>query len=510
MRFDVGGPAHPSRSVYGPDEALRLVPVYAAVKLIAEYVASLPLKLYTKEPSGHLRRYDGPSMFDDPAPDTNMMDWLYECLTSLLLQGNAWGYILSRDGYGYPQQIAWQPPDMVTVEDDQKQPYNPLRTKVYFYGRQMSREEYIHIKAFSLPGRTEAVSPMRAFAMTIANGLESVRYGTDWFAAGGFPPGTFKNNEIEIDPAQSAEIRGLLNQSIRRREPLVYGRDWDYHPVTVPPSEAQFIENTQMNATQIAAVYGLPPERIGGRRGDSLTYSTVQQSALQIIEALRPWMVRLERAFTPLLPGQRECRFNADALLRTDLRERADIYRVWRDIGFKSLDEMRDTEDLEPLPNGMGKDTIPLDAIVAMSRSTRAIPNSIVPQVTLEAKIIADYLQDLMAGQQPAATAAGNAPNPDVVSNTPAPAGTPNDTQQPPKQQGQNPLFNPLDPAAYLTKVVSSVRSGDADEDLLAALIRKYMRKPEGNEPDPEFVGPWIPPDKAAQHSRNGSNGRGH
>ena len=207
-------------------------------------------------------------MFDDPSPDTNIMDWLYECLTSLLLHGNAWGYILSRDGYGYPQQIQWQPPDMVTVIDDEAQPYNPLRSRVYFYGRLMQRDEYFHIKAFSLAGRTEGISPLRAFALTILNGLESTRYGTDWFKSGGFPPGTFKNNEIEIDPSQAAEIRSSLNRSIRNREPLVYGRDWDYHPVTVPPSEAQFIEAMQMNATQLAAVYGLPPNRVGGKRGE--------------------------------------------------------------------------------------------------------------------------------------------------------------------------------------------------------------------------------------------------
>ena len=119
---------------------------------------------------------------------------------------------------------------MVTVIDDDSQPFNPLRSRVYFYGRLMNRDEYFHIKAFAVAGRTEGISPLRAFALTILNGLEATRYGTDWFRAGGFPPGTFKNNEIEIDAAQSAEIRGLLSTSIRRREPLVYGRDWDYHP----------------------------------------------------------------------------------------------------------------------------------------------------------------------------------------------------------------------------------------------------------------------------------------
>ena len=518
--FSAGGPAHPSRSLYGTDEALRLTPLYACVRLIAEYIALLPVKVYIKTPGAGQKRWDGPSMFDDPSPDTNIMDWLYEALTSLLLHGNAWGYILSRDGYGYPQQIQWQPPDMVTVIDDEAQPYNPLRSRVYFYGRLMQRDEYFHIKAFSLAGRTEGISPLRAFALTILNGLESTRYGTDWFKSGGFPPGTFKNNEIEIDPSQAAEIRSSLNRSIRNREPLVYGRDWDYHPVTVPPSEAQFIEAMQMNATQLAAVYGLPPDRVGGKRGDSLTYSTVQQGALQIIEALRPWVVRLETAFYRIVPANRYVRFSTDALLKTDLAERAAIYKTWRDIGFKTVDEMRDTEDLEPLANGTGKDNIPLEAIVAMARSVRAIPNELLPQVTLEQRLLVEYLQELQAGQEPVGLppggdpsakgpGAGNAP-PSI--NVPGAAGvngpaTPGGALS--AAGGSVPPaggYVPPNVLQTLVKEITSVRGGGdygLDPKVLAQIVAAVRAAERNDELGPEFVGPWIPP----KPSTNGHNG---
>ena len=499
MRFDSGGPAHPSRAFYGTDEALRLTPLYACVRLIAEYIASLPLKVYIKTPGAGQKRWDGPSIFDEPAPDTNIMDWLYEALTSLLLHGNAWGYVLSRDGYGFPTQISWMPPEMVTVIDDENQPFNPLRSRVYFYGRLMNREEYFHIKAFSVAGRTEGISPLRAFALTILNGLEATRYGTDWFKAGGFPPGTFKNNEIEIDPSQSAEIRALLTTSIRRREPLVYGRDWDYHPVTVPPSEAQFIEAMQMNATQLAAVYGLPPDRVGGKRGDSLTYSTVQQGALQIIEALRPWLVRLETAFFKLLPANRYCRFGTDALLKADLAERASIYKTWRDIGFKSIDEMRDTEDLEPLPNSIGKDTIPLEAIVAMSRSTRAIPNELLPQVTLEQRLLVEYMQELQEQQEPVGLPPG-AGAPQGVGAADAPP-----VINVPGAQGAGAPAIPPDPMQEIVKQITSQRSGGSGLDpvVLAQIVAAVRQAERNDEMGPEFVGPWIPP-KVTSNGHNG------
>lgn len=291
-RFSQGGPVHPSRAFYGKDEALGLPALYACVRLLADSLASLPVKIYTRNPSGDRRavRYHGPSIFDAPSVTGTLYDWLFTMMTSLLLQGNAWGFITGRDGYGFPTGIEWIPPEDVNVQDDELQPWNPMRTRVYIYGRQVDdwRQELFHIRAFTLAGRTEGISPLRAFAMTVLAGIEAQRYGTDWYRSGGFPPGHFRNSEIEIDADQAEQIRAMLVATMRRREPLVYGRDWEYTPITVPPSEAQFVEAMRMNATHMASVYGLPPDRVGGTRGDSLTYNCV--SGDTEILTVRGWL----------------------------------------------------------------------------------------------------------------------------------------------------------------------------------------------------------------------------
>ena len=139
-----------------------------------------------------------------------MFDWLFTAMSSLLLQGNAWGLITGRDGYGYPTGIEWLPPEDVACADDEMQPWNPMRSRIYAYGRLMDRHELFHVKAFSVAGRTEGISPLRAFALTILAGLEAERYGTSWYESGGFPPGTFQNQELEISEEQAAEIRSML------------------------------------------------------------------------------------------------------------------------------------------------------------------------------------------------------------------------------------------------------------------------------------------------------------
>lgn len=755
-------------------------------------MASLPLKIYTRAPGGLAppARYIGPSLFDNPSVSANLFDWLYQCMTSLVLHGNAWGMITGRDGYGYPTGIDWVPPDMVTVIDDSQQPWNPLRTRVYIYGRLIDnwRDDLLHIRAFTIPGRTEGISPLRAFALTVMNGIEAQQYGTDWFGSGGFPTGTFQNTQIEIDPAAAEDIRESLTSAIQRKQPLVYGRDWDFKPVVVPPSEAQFLEAIQANATQVAAIYGLPPDRVGGKRGDSLTYNcvssdtdilstrgwlhydqvttedtcltlnpgtgaaewqpvssvhvfdegpypvvelenkshssvstpdhrwpvmisgrpgakdgyqwrttetmpwdaricaaapvvapvepkwsdaltelvawfwtegwhneycsvtiaqsdvvnqenvvrirlaltelfgsegelqvrsrpswredrderglvhfrlnakagrvllehapgkvvsteflsqltraqlelfvqtsldadgsrhgaswtmgqkdkarleafqvacaltgrsgviqgpnrygmyvmpiqlspwrkpkghpeyvsegteplvwcvqtpnktwfarrngtcyftgnTVEQSTLQVIEALRPWMVRLETAFFDLLPQNRYVRFNADALLKTDLKTRTEIELQQRAMGLLTIDEIRDREDMAPFPNSAGDEKIPLEVMVAMARSIRGIPNSMLNGVTLEMDLAVDRLQKLQVQNPPLAQ-----PNVEPAVKS---------------------------PASLLASAIAATRGLEdmSTDDVIRFLRETAARVQEAESGGPDYVGAWISPD---------------
>ena len=381
--------------VYGAEASLSLVPLYAGTKLLSEGAASLPIDIYLDQGSGRARKWYGPSFFDKPAYDGTIFDWVMTCVTSMILWGNAWGLITGRDAYGFPTGIEWISPENVDVIQDQAQPFNPARARVYFYGREVSRNEYFHVKAFPMPGRLEGLSLIRSFAMTIESGQEAQRYGVDWYRSGGFPPGVMQHQELELTKQQSDQMKAKLVRALRRREPLVYGRDWDYKPITVPPSEAQFIAAMQMNATQIAALLNVPPDRISGVRSDSLTYNTTEQSSLQLIDALRPWLVRLELAFFELLPQRRVVKFNTDALLKTDLEARTNIYQTQRNIGLRTIDELRELEGLEPLPQGIGSESMPLVLMNAMATRAGGIPKTLLPSIALEMDLAADRLEKL-------------------------------------------------------------------------------------------------------------------
>ncbi|MFE0232291.1 phage portal protein, partial [[Kitasatospora] papulosa] len=93
----------------------------------------------------------------------------------------------------------------------------------------------------------------------------------------------------------------------------------------------------------------------GGETGGSLTYSTVEMNSLDLINTtLRPWLVRLEGAFTRLMPGREFVRFNVDAMLRTSVLDRYTAHGMSLAQGWRNKDEIRALENLSPLPPGAG------------------------------------------------------------------------------------------------------------------------------------------------------------
>ena len=158
------------------------------MRYIADAIASLPIKVYRQMSDGQSQRIWNSSLLGSPiaggGPQVTgtLYDWLFTGSSSALLWGNAWGLITNRsgipgpDGNGLPTGVAWLPPDRMSIQDDEQQPENPLRARVYYQGRLMDRADLIHLPAFTVAGRLEAISPIRAFALLWAQGLDALKY----------------------------------------------------------------------------------------------------------------------------------------------------------------------------------------------------------------------------------------------------------------------------------------------------------------------------------------------
>lgn len=342
LPWDRGGPLSPSR--VSAEQALSLIPFFACIRLLAEQISSLPLQTFRREGDVR-RRITDSQLVADPAAVVDPVTWKRQCVISLAFRGNAVGWITGFDGMGHPTGLEWLHPDEVFVDETR-----PTQPQWYWRGQPVPRERIVHIAWFVEPGKVWGLSPVAAFASSIGVGLKTTKYGESWFDNGGTPPGVFRNSEQKINQAEADTISERLVSAVRRRRPIVYGKDWEFTALKVTPEESQFIQTAKLNATQMAAIFGVPPEMVGGETGGSLTYNNPEMNGRALLKfTLRPWLTLIESAISRLLPQPRYVRFNADAVVRADLKTRYDSYKVAIDSGFLTLDEVRELEELPPL-----------------------------------------------------------------------------------------------------------------------------------------------------------------
>lgn len=329
------------------ESSLQKVAIWSSVMLLAGTAGMLPLDGFTGK--GKTRREIGlPAWMEDPAGDNyGYGDWAQQLVTSLLLRGNAAGAIVSRDGRGLPDQIVLQHPDMVGVRRDSQSGLPVWR----FNGTEMKTNEVWHQRAYPMPGQLLGLSPVAHHATTIGLGLSVLRFGNQWFSDGAHPTGILKTTApLKEEPAKVAKAR-FMAAVAGRREPLVLSGDWDFKPIQIAPEESQFLETNKMTSAECARIYGPGvAEILGYETGGSMTYANVEQQALHLlVYALDPWLTRIDRAFTALLPPGQYARVNRGALLRTDILTRYRAHQLAIRNGFQTPSEARELEDMPPL-----------------------------------------------------------------------------------------------------------------------------------------------------------------
>ena len=330
--------------------ALSVVPVFAACRLISDSIATLPLQAYRK--TGDVRTPIAlPAVFDTET----RIEWVQQALMSLLLRGNAYGLVVARSDDGTPKRVQWLNPERVDIDEAGTKP-------VFRYnGTVVPDVDMKHIPAYAMPGTVKGLSPIGACSMLADTGAATQKMMRDWFAGRGIPGVTAQNTSKVLSAAEAETVSDRLRARMRTGQPFVHGSDWDINFMSLPADDAGFVSAAKLNATQVATIYGIPPEMIGGETGSSLTYSTVEMNQHNLAAlTLRPWLAKLEQEFSSWIYRPRYVRFNVDAMIRVDVKTRYDIHQIAREIGMRNVDEIRALEDLTPLPDGQGQDYNPL------------------------------------------------------------------------------------------------------------------------------------------------------
>lgn len=366
--------------------AMQLLAVAGCVRLIADSIATLPVDTYRKNSAGDQLEVAPPAWLIEPTVDLDFTSWCTQAITSLLLHGNCY-IMVQRNTLGQIVEIPIVDPQSVQVFRDR----GMVRYRI---NGALFDGQMVHIKGMMLPGFDTGLSPLEYARQSIGLGLNAVEFGIDQFATFNNMPGV-----IEIPKRAQPDQMTAMAQAWRRARqkrnrglPGVLEDGATWKPTGVTNEQAQFLQLRQWTAAEIAGqVFMVDPADLGiPVAGTSLTYANLEQRNIRRLQVtFLPWIIRLEKALSALLPQPRFVKFNVDGLLRGDSATRWAIYQTASNINAAAAgygqgpvlltSEMRNLEDLNALPDSM----IPAPTVVADQQPVQTNSSAPVAPVNL-------------------------------------------------------------------------------------------------------------------------------
>lgn len=350
-----------------PQAALASVAVFACVTILTDTISSLPLPVYRRLAGGGKEKATDHPLYtilhDQPNGEMTSMELRETLVGHLALWGNAYCEI-EWDRYTNDVLALWplRPDCMTPARGEDGRLYYQYRmpdgkTKVF------SKELILHLRLWGGDG-VVGYSPISMARQAVGLTLAAEEYGARFFGNDSRPGGVLKHpGKLSPEAAKRLKTgweeaqKGLTNS--HRVAVLEEGVEWQQ--IGVPPDDAQFLETRSFQTTEIARLFRIPPHMIADvERSTSWGSGIEQQSIGFAVYTVLPWTTRIEqRMQTSLLdPAERRTYFVEHlitGLLRGDAQSRYNAYAIGRNNGWLNADEIREMENMNPIPGGAGQ-----------------------------------------------------------------------------------------------------------------------------------------------------------
>jgi HK97 family phage portal protein len=366
-----GGVKTKSGSSISEMNAMQLAVVWCCIKILSEDTASLPLHLYRRRKGGGKDRAWADDRYfllhDRPNPEMTAMSFREAYAAHLLAWGNGYAEI-ERTGGRINRFVALWPitPNRVTVKRDEKRKivYDISMSGTGLQNVRLPKEKTLHTPGLSWNGLI-GYSPIAAAREAMGLGKTLEEFGSSYFQNGIRPSFIVTSKVPYKDPKTRREaleeVYGGLGKAHRV---MLIDEAEKVEKLGIPNNEAQFLETRKFQNVDIGTrIYRLHPHMYG-EFDKAVGFNSAEQFAVDYAtKTLRAWLVRLEQSYNMALldPSEYGVYFfehNLEGLLRGDLLARAQAQVLYKRNGVINADEIRNTENLNPIPGGLGQEYI--------------------------------------------------------------------------------------------------------------------------------------------------------
>lgn len=338
------------------ETALQVSSVYAAVRLYADTISTLPVSVYRHTPEGSreiVRDHWAIELLESPNQYMDMGDLFTQMVYSLVLNGNSYS-ILKRVGGKVRGILPVQPSQMLVYLDDD----GALRYRYTHDGTvdELTRNDVVHVKLVG--NGVVGASPIQFHAGTIGTAQALDKLVNDLYQSGGKASGILTIDNVLTDAQREAiktNFADIANNPTSRLHVLEAGMA--FQAVSLSPQDMDLIASRKYTVSDIGRIFSIPSVLLDNADG---SWNSGMQAVIEnwYKVGLNPILTKLERALnTALLKdteehGEVALEFNVDGLLRADPQTRFECYVKAFQAGIYSVNEMRQLEGMPSVEYG--------------------------------------------------------------------------------------------------------------------------------------------------------------
>lgn len=347
-----------------PEAAVEVTAVLCAVRVIAEGMAQMPLKLYReREVAGRTKREvakDNPlhqRLHRRPNGWMTSFQWRETMTMHAVLGGNGYS-VISRVG-GDVDELIPVDPACVQIGCDQGE----IRYRIAIDGRTMefAKKDVFHLRGPSLDGKVGLnILRLAREAVGLTGSLEQAQRRLQ--QNGGRPSGILTYSDAGT---LSSEAKQALRDSWNDKfgpggegGVAVLDNGWAYNSITMSAVDAQLIETRRFQIDEIGRAFRVWPLMLM-QADKTATFASSEQFFLaHVIHTLGPWIERWENTLDCDLVDDPDlyAHFMVNGLMRGAAKDRGEFYAKALGAGgapgWATQNEIRGWEDLDPLEGG--------------------------------------------------------------------------------------------------------------------------------------------------------------
>jgi HK97 family phage prohead protease len=285
-------------------------------------------------------------------PDVPNLVTLSQTVEDLLFEGIAWWRVLQRGADGYPtaaqhcaqSSVSLQPPATMRPQPSPLPGgHDPRDASVWVNGDPVPAREMIR---FDSPNPGVLHSAGRTVRRALLLDQLATLYANDPRPLDFFTP------DPNADEPEDDDVRDILSEwaaSRRERSTAYVPKALKYNTVDAPsPADLQLVELQRQAALEIANALGLDPEDLGISTTSRTYANVVDRRQDKINDVLAPYMLAITQRLSMGDVTKRGYRvvFDVDDYLRSNPTERANVQKIYLEMGVVTRDEIRAAENL--------------------------------------------------------------------------------------------------------------------------------------------------------------------